>query len=293
MAICESLHEERGALSIQYGQTQTYAHAAGERDWVRSRFVGLSIRHREVLHWVAKHGPPKSMQMLIVKKADINAVDGWGRTPLMWAVESRQSAVVNMLLKTGANVEWKAKDGSTVLPLAAYNGHGELVHQLLEKSANVEARTRGWIYGTTHGCIHGLCGSGEAAPQGRRRRRGTNQWPGTGVDSEDGKNDDSHEDYWQDESGDDDWQDSRYGSDSQDTDDDVHDAGDSDNEDGGQFDLGKFHRMALSLSKQLRQLLLEQEVVTDVKAKARNWLTVKQLAVSDGNVAVQRLLAQY
>ena len=61
---------------------------------------------------------------------------------------------------------------------------------------------------------------------------------------------------------------------------------DSDEYDDGVADTAEVK----SLSKLLYQLLLEQGAVTDIKVKAQQVLTARQLAASGGHVAVQRLL---
>jgi ankyrin repeat protein len=83
------------------------------------------------------------VRLLVDKGANITAVDRWGRTALIWAVEKRQQAVVKMLLEIGADIiEAKARHNLTALRIAAFIGCELVVQQLLERGADVEAVTQ-------------------------------------------------------------------------------------------------------------------------------------------------------
>lgn len=70
----------------------------------------------------------------------------------------------------------------------------------------------------------------------------------------------------------------------------LEDGDDEDDEDGDEYDDGMADTTGVkSLSKLLRQLLLEQGTVTN-EARAQHELTTRQLAASGRHVAVQRLL---
>ena len=71
----------------------------------------------------------------------------------------------------------------------------------------------------------------------------------------------------------------------------MDDCGKDVNNNSDKYNHSKVHWGAKSLNKRLRQLLLEEEIVTAVEVEARHSLTARQLAASGGNIAIQRLLA--
>ena len=94
------------------------------------------------MHWAAKYGSNPTVRLLVHNGVNLNAVDRWGRTALIWAVENMQRAVVKMLLKSGADVEAKSRHGLTALHAAAFMGFESAVQCLLEGGACVETRTQ-------------------------------------------------------------------------------------------------------------------------------------------------------
>jgi hypothetical protein len=79
---------------------------------------------RTALIWAALRGHEAVVQLLLDKRADIEAKDKlFGRTALIWAAQGGHEAVVQLLLDKGADVEAKNKDGWTALIWAAQRGH--------------------------------------------------------------------------------------------------------------------------------------------------------------------------
>jgi len=79
--------------------------------------------------------------------ADIKAPKVFvGQTALMRAAYDGHVAIVRLLLKAGANVNAKDREGSTALLSAATRGHVEIVRLLLKASADVNAKNE---YGNT------------------------------------------------------------------------------------------------------------------------------------------------
>lgn len=72
----------------------------------------------------------------LLKKANVNAADKKGVTPLMVAIPYGRSA--NELLDKGARVE--TKDASGMTPLMVGAQHGHYVQELLDRGANVDAK---------------------------------------------------------------------------------------------------------------------------------------------------------
>ena len=83
-------------------------------------------------------GPP------VNRKYFKNMIASDGITPLMSASSNGHIAVVNSLLKAGADVNKERKQGGTALDLASQNGHITIVDLLLKAGADVnKARNNG------------------------------------------------------------------------------------------------------------------------------------------------------
>lgn len=94
------------------------------------------------LHMAAQNGAIDQIQQYIDKKADLNAVDSFGYTPLKRAVDSGQIEATNLLLDAGANPNIKDADGATVLILACQGGQREIIDALLAVKADLTAKDR-------------------------------------------------------------------------------------------------------------------------------------------------------
>ena len=81
-------------------------------------------------------GSVDAMKMLIERRADVNAVNTYGSTALMWSVTDAKK--VRLLLDHGADVNVAARSGRTPLIVAAFaNPSADVVRMLLAKGANV------------------------------------------------------------------------------------------------------------------------------------------------------------
>lgn len=78
--------------------------------------------------------------MLLNYSANINAVDHKGYTALMHAVNGKNNAKVEMLLKKGADASITAKDGKTALSLAREIGSAKLTKLISKASGNKVTR---------------------------------------------------------------------------------------------------------------------------------------------------------
>jgi ankyrin repeat protein len=90
---------------------------------------GITMLGRTVLN-----NEVEMARMLIARGANVNVVDKQGMTPLLWAanVDFGDTAMIELLLKSGASTETRNKDGLTALELARKHGHTTLI-PVLEK----------------------------------------------------------------------------------------------------------------------------------------------------------------
>ena len=77
-------------------------------------------------------------RMLIARGANVNVADKLGMTPLLWAanVDFGDTAMIELLLKSGAKPDVRNKDGLTALELARKYGHSTLIPVLEKASAS-------------------------------------------------------------------------------------------------------------------------------------------------------------
>jgi ankyrin repeat protein len=81
-------------------------------------------------------------RMLIDRGANVNVGDKLGMTPLLWAanIDFGDSAMVDLLLTSGARTGERNKDGLTALELARKYGHASLIRSLERAGAGQTAR---------------------------------------------------------------------------------------------------------------------------------------------------------
>ncbi len=77
------------------------------------------------------------VKYLVSQGADINAMDTYGKTALMYAAQKGQLSIVKYLIAQGADVNHKDSNGATALTDAAQFGNLEVVKYLVSKGANV------------------------------------------------------------------------------------------------------------------------------------------------------------
>jgi cytohesin len=119
------------------------------------------------LHWAVSKGHKEVAELLLANKADVNAKNNVGETPLFSAaskemaklllgnkadVNARDNGdetplheankeVTEVLLANGADVNARTNNGTTPLHLAAFDGNKDRVSCLLASNADVNART--------------------------------------------------------------------------------------------------------------------------------------------------------
>ena len=97
------------------------------------------------LSTAARNGPLALVRELCDWRADVEAADQEGRTPLWDASCKGRAAVVRELLARDANIEAASNHGATSLFIASQIGHLSVVRELLASGANTEAAANdGW-----------------------------------------------------------------------------------------------------------------------------------------------------
>ncbi|XP_067670415.1 ankyrin repeat domain-containing protein 29-like isoform X2 [Haliotis asinina] len=76
-------------------------------------------------------------------QVDINCVDVYGRTPVMWAARQKQNEVFDVLVSNGASLSLTDKSGNNILHSACHGGHKDIVQNiLLEESVDINSKDR-------------------------------------------------------------------------------------------------------------------------------------------------------
>ncbi|OFZ52201.1 MAG: hypothetical protein A2428_05950 [Bdellovibrionales bacterium RIFOXYC1_FULL_54_43] len=108
------------------------------RTLVNSRSVDVNItldRGVSALHLACASGDHAMVKYLISKRANINARDPGGTTPLMWATYKRHKDIVEYLVKRGADLNLRREDGYRAIDLAKRYGLKSYVALLTPKPA--------------------------------------------------------------------------------------------------------------------------------------------------------------
>jgi ankyrin repeat domain-containing protein 50 len=99
---------------------------------------------RSALSWAAGNGFDRAVKILIEgigsfkKGAQVDSVDRYGRTPLVYAVWNRHVAVIKLLLGAGASISLTDDIGGSPLSYAVCSEHDDVLKPLVEKGANVD-----------------------------------------------------------------------------------------------------------------------------------------------------------
>jgi uncharacterized protein len=98
-----------------------------------------SAHAAESLVDAVKSGDNAKALELLKQKADVNAAESDGTTPLHWAVYRNEVALVDELIEAGANVDAVNEFGSTPLSEAAVTGNVAVIEKLLKAGADPES----------------------------------------------------------------------------------------------------------------------------------------------------------
>lgn len=113
-------------------------------DYIEDVNLVMDQKGNNPLHLASKNGNHEHytaiVNLLIEKGADINATNNFGSTPLHWASKEGHSEVVNLLINKRANIHIVDSSGNTPLHLASLVGHAEVVNLLIEKGADIDAK---------------------------------------------------------------------------------------------------------------------------------------------------------
>ena len=93
------------------------------------------------LHWAAFNDDLEMAKMLVAAGANVKAVTRDGAiTPLFMAAKNGNAAMIDVLLKAGADANSTDERGTAALMTAASSGNADAVRVLIEHGANVNAR---------------------------------------------------------------------------------------------------------------------------------------------------------
>ena len=104
-----------------------------------SSFVILVLAAAAPLVDAVKSGDRAAAIALISQRADVNAAETDGTTPLHWAVHHGDLELTQRLIRAGAKVNVKNDYGSTPMSEAAVLGRADLIEALLKAGADVES----------------------------------------------------------------------------------------------------------------------------------------------------------
>ncbi|EPS39416.1 hypothetical protein H072_6795 [Dactylellina haptotyla CBS 200.50] len=107
---------------------------------------------RSALSWAAESGSDVVVYQLLKRPnwmgipllfaggADVDSVDIYGRTPLVYAIWKRQTSIIAQLLKARARVDVRDDVGETPLDYAICNGHSGILDQFLNSDTQRHSR---------------------------------------------------------------------------------------------------------------------------------------------------------
>jgi ankyrin repeat protein len=99
-----------------------------------------ALQGRTKLHMACSEGDKDAVELLIRSGADVNLRDNRGATPLWIAAQHGRKEIVELLLNKGADINaLDERRRSTPLLIAARSGHADVVKYLITKGADIHA----------------------------------------------------------------------------------------------------------------------------------------------------------
>ncbi len=142
-------------LTVQVGQASAapspLAEAAKKRDaaavsaLLKQQPALVNVAQADgttALHWATDHNDLAMVEMLLRAGANAKAKNRYGVTPLYSAAVNGNAAMIEMLLKAGATVDMALPEGETPLMTAARTGSTDAVKVLLAYGADVNVKER-------------------------------------------------------------------------------------------------------------------------------------------------------
>lgn len=133
---------EKGSVAGPYtdGDEKRYDIQNKEaEEFIKSAPFIIDSTTSTALHTATAAGYNSEVARLLKEGADINAVDGFGDTPLLIAVTNNKEDIAKILLENNANVNLANHLKETPLHIVTKNKESEIVKILLKKGADVHA----------------------------------------------------------------------------------------------------------------------------------------------------------
>jgi ankyrin repeat protein len=134
-------------LSAANAATVAEAAKSGDHEAVRALLKqGMDVNAAEgdgmtALHWAARKGDLELAQMLLYAGANVRASTRLGAyTPIILASQNGNAALIELLIKSGADPKVATTSGTTPLMLAAASGRADAVNVLLAAGVDPNAR---------------------------------------------------------------------------------------------------------------------------------------------------------
>ena len=112
-----------------YGRSALSWAAGNGFDLVVKLLVKGSINHLNVIRLLS----------ISRKGVEVDSMDRYGRTPLVYAVWNKHVAVIKLLLKAGASIDLGDDIGGTPLSYAVCNGHDDVLKLLFKKGTKADS----------------------------------------------------------------------------------------------------------------------------------------------------------
>lgn len=75
--------------------------------------------------------------------AEVDSLDVYGWTPLLFAAKNGSAGLIRMFLEIKANIDHADQTGNTALLIAAARGHVDAVNVLLDRQASLNPENNG------------------------------------------------------------------------------------------------------------------------------------------------------